>query len=112
MAFVESKDRMVQLTYTFIFNRRDNIWNHAFEFEHDLDEYFKGKGLQAEVIKFINGSTGNTTLFIRDIKKEMTLKNDKKQEQMEFQARKPEKSYITVKKLVGNVDKSYKPKGK
>lgn len=107
MGFVEGKDKMVQLTYTFLFSRKDNIWNNVYDFEHDLTDFFKAKDLQAEAITFIDGSSGNKTLYIKDVSQEMTLKNDKKVDQQVLSPKKPEKSYKTTKRLVDSVNKSY-----
>lgn len=111
MAFVEAKDKMVQITYTFLFSRKDNIWNHVYEFEHDISVFFKQKGLTAEPIALVEGSTGGRMIYIRDNSKEMELKNDKDvNKTQQFPEKKPEKSFQTVKKLVSGLNKSYKGK--
>ena len=103
MGFVTGKDKLVQLTYSFIFSRRDNIWNNIFDFEHDLDNFLASKGLEAEVITFVEGSSGNRTLLIKDTSKEQTLKNDKVITPMNLPSAKPSASYKMVNKLTNSI---------
>jgi hypothetical protein len=105
MAFVTSKDKLVQLTYSFMFSRRDNIWNNITEFEHDLDKFLMSKGLEAEVITFVEGSSGHRTLFLRDVSKEQTLRNDKTLSPLTLPSAKPSASYKMVNKLSDSVGK-------
>lgn len=113
MAFIESKDKIVAITCTFMFSRKDNIWDNVFEFEHDLATLFKHKGLQAEVIQMINGSTGTRMFWIRDISKDLQLRNDRDiYKPGEMPKAKPEKSYKLVKKLTANITQGFNPKGK
>ena len=113
MAFVEEKDKLVQLTYSFMFSRRDNIWNHIVDFEHDLADFFKSKGLEAEPLNFIEGSTGNRTLFLRNTAKTMELRNDKNQMQTQNMPKKmPEKSYGMTRRLVSQMKQGYDKGGK
>lgn len=107
MAFVTSKDKLVQLTYSFMFSRRDNIWNNISEFEHDLEKFFAHKGLEAEAITFVEGSSGHRTLYLRDVSQEMKLRNDRDVFRAQQMAKKaPEKSYKTTEKLVNRVNSS------
>jgi len=105
MGFIEDKAKMVQLSYTFVFNRRDNIWNHITDFEHDLMNFFKDKGLEAQQVTFIDGSGGNRMLYIRDTSKDMTLRNDKNLTPQTLPQAKPSSSYTTTKHLVARMNK-------
>ena len=55
---------MVILEYLFMFNPSDT-WSHLYEFEKSLTEFFNSKGLEAEVVKTVEGSPGRRMLVIK-----------------------------------------------
>ena len=61
------KGTMITLTYTFIFSQEANIWNHVYQFENDLADFFASNGLECEVIKTVEGSMGGRMLMIERI---------------------------------------------
>ena len=60
---------MVILEYMFMFNP-SQTWSHLYEFEKSMAEFFNSKGLEAEIVKTVEGSPGRRMLIIS--KKEVT----------------------------------------
>lgn len=60
---------MVILEYLFMFNP-NQTWGHLYEFEKSLAEFFNSKGMEATVVKTVDGVQGRRMLVIS--KKEVT----------------------------------------
>lgn len=52
------------LEYTFLFDP-SATWSHAFQFESDLAAFFKERGMEAQVVKTVDGGNGRKVLIIR-----------------------------------------------
>lgn len=71
------KDTMVALTYTFIFSKSANLWNHVYQWENDLADFFAANGLEAEIVKTVEGSNGGRMMIIKKIDMDQFLTNTK-----------------------------------
>ena len=40
-------------------------WSHAYEFEHSLTQFLRSKGLEAQVVKTVEGASGRRVLLIQ-----------------------------------------------
>lgn len=66
------------LEYTFMFNPVDT-WQNLYQFEDQLAEFFKTKGLEANIVKTVAGQSGRRIMMISKI------------EEPVIEAKKPEK---------------------
>jgi hypothetical protein len=48
--------KLAVLEYTFLFEPEET-WQHLFQFEKDLTDFFKSKGKELQVVKTIEGAT-------------------------------------------------------
>lgn len=64
----------VFLTYSFLFDALDT-WQHLSNFESDLADFFRAYGLQAEIVKSMNGQNGNRVLILTNIDKLSKMAN-------------------------------------
>lgn len=58
---------MAFLDYTFLFNPVET-WQHLSQFESDLADFFATLGLEAEIVKSVNGQPGKRLLLIQRVK--------------------------------------------
>lgn len=58
------------LEYIFMFDPGE-IWSHAYEFEHSLTQFLKTKGLEAQIVKTVEGAEGRRVLLIQKSQEEM-----------------------------------------
>jgi hypothetical protein len=56
--------KIAMLQYNFMFDPSE-AWSSLYEFESDLAKFFSGKSLEAQIIKSIEGQSGNRILYIR-----------------------------------------------
>lgn len=56
--------QIVLLEYTFMFEPGDT-WAHLYEFEKTLSDFFATKGLDAQIIKAIEGGGTKRVLYLR-----------------------------------------------
>lgn len=59
-------DKYSFLEYTFLFNT-DTGFSNIYEFESQLKDFFAAFGLEAEIVKTIDGQFGRRILLIRKI---------------------------------------------
>jgi hypothetical protein len=52
------------LEYLFLFNPADS-WTSLSDFEHDLADFFSAHGLDAEILKTVEGQIGKRILLIK-----------------------------------------------
>ncbi len=69
--------KMVALTYTFIFSKSANLWNHVYQWENDLADFFAANGLEAEVISTVEGSNAGRMMIIKKLDMDQFLTNTK-----------------------------------
>ena len=56
--------KIAMLQYNFMFDPSET-WSSLYEFESDLAKFFSSKSLEAQIIKSIEGQSGNRILYIR-----------------------------------------------
>lgn len=54
------------ITYSFLFDPT-TTWSHLYEFEKSLSDFFAAHGMEAEVIKTVDGAMGTKVLAITRI---------------------------------------------
>jgi hypothetical protein len=64
--------RIALLEYSFLFEP-DTTWQRLSDFEDDLARFFRDNGLEAEIVKTVDGQVGNRVLWIK--KHETALAN-------------------------------------
>ncbi len=52
------------LEYTFMFEPSAS-WSHAYQFEQDMAAFFRARGMEAQVVKTVEGGSGRKVLVIR-----------------------------------------------
>ena len=60
----------VLLEYAFLFDPSE-MWSHLYQFEGALAEFFSKRGMEAEIVKSIEGQAGKRVLFLKKIKMAM-----------------------------------------
>ena len=68
---------MKSLEYTFVFDKTATLWNHLYDFEKDLSDFFKAQGLEAELISPIEGNGGKGLMLIKKSHENEVLTNMK-----------------------------------
>lgn len=56
--------KIVLLEYNFMFDPSES-WQHLWQFEQDLSNFFNAHGFEAQIIKTIEGQSGKRVLFIK-----------------------------------------------
>lgn len=56
-----------RIDFTFIFDGADSIWPSISVFESDITKFLKDKGIEASMIKSVDGQSGRYTLFLSKI---------------------------------------------
>jgi hypothetical protein len=56
--------KIAMLQYNFMFDPAET-WSSLYEFESDLAKFFSSKSLDAQIIKSIEGQSGNRILYIK-----------------------------------------------
>lgn len=58
--------KLAALEYMFMFDAT-NTWQHSYQFEQDLSDFFAAHGYEANVVKTVEGSGGRRILYVRRI---------------------------------------------
>lgn len=58
--------KLAFLEYAFIFDP-DSTYSNVYDFENKLGKFFKGEGMEAEIIDAVKGYTGRRVIFVRKI---------------------------------------------
>jgi len=110
---MNTKGSMIALTYMFIFTKESNIWTNLYQFEDDLADFFASNGLEAELIKTVEGSSGGRMMLISKMDEGEKLTNTKG---VNIQKQLPEavaqKSSVMVKQLTKKMTKQFQKGGK
>lgn len=57
-------NKLAFLEYIFMFNPEES-WGHLYEFENQLAKFFTAQGLEAQIVKTVEGSGSRRILLIK-----------------------------------------------